>query len=379
LSEAQRTVSADDLARSGALRLTPGMRHVPQYGSRSARALVSLIPYAFAVLSISLAGCSSDGTPASNSGGTGGGANSDAIQLTQEENYTFTSSLSMIPSYPLAEKSDINVCWGNITVDMQGHTVDPTKDINDVSLIQVNSSDQATVAGWLNAGTLGSSKVVLDHEYKPKAGETCANLSQFNVVGQTTLMNPTTDFIAKSDVSYLMVFATGTQIGFGARTILFVEPTSGASMSEIQATGDSHSFLTFNAVLAANTVPVPLNKPTQIVDWTAVKTDGQGAAIGKNDISSILVGFYQGKMPADLQTGFLNLEQLPPATGGATMSWEIKVPSGTTASLGNGTGRNGEPAFPGFTNDQAGTWILGMFCDTCQNPAPRIVTVLAPQ
>jgi hypothetical protein len=50
------------------------------------------------------------------------------------------------------------------------------------------------------------------------------------------------------------------------------------------------------------------------------------------------------------------------------------------AALGGAPGRANEMPFANFeTNGDTGTWLLGMFCSGCQNPAPVIVTILEPK
>lgn len=352
------------------------MRHVPPQFF-APRALRVLSAPALVALASLLAGCSSGGdSPPAPTGSGGGGT---VVKLAQSNNYTFTSSLTPPPGTPVAAGEDLQVCWTDVTKDIQGHPVNAAKDINDVSLIRVISNSETEVADWLNKGELGSSQVDTDFEYRTDGTATCAKLSDFVTVGGTTKLDPTKDFKPESGITYLLVFAHGTKIGFGALTVMFVKPDANSNVSSVNAQADSSTMLDFHADLHSGTpLTVPKDEAPRL-DWTAVTKNGQGQDIAINAVDSVLIGFYEGKMVSDLETGFLNLEQDTPAMGGPSQSWEVPVGSGSIVSLSKATGRAGEGPFTGFSATGTGTWLVGMFCSSCQNPAPVIVSILDPQ
>jgi hypothetical protein len=304
----------------------------------------------------------------------------DRIEITESNNYITTESALVVDTFEVAAEDDIEVCWDEISVDIQGHAVNPAEDINMVSFVRVKSGDEAEVAELLNTGELGDEHLNGNWEFKPKAGdEPCANLSQFVNLGDQSLLDPEQYFQVDADTTYLLIFASGSKPGFGARTMIFIEPTAGAAETTVSAPADTSGNLTFEVDLSSpDTLEMPAEGPWKI-DWTAIETDNHGNDLIKNAIDRVLLGFYEGKDVADLEAGFLDLDQKTAALGGPTQSWELKVPKGTTAILDDAPGRNGEAAFSSFETDKDGTWLIGAFCGECRNPAPVIVTILDPQ
>jgi hypothetical protein len=348
--------------------------------ARASRVMHSLVALALFACGVLLAGCGDGNSPSGNTGGTGSGGTSggsDTLKLVPANNFSSTSSLT-IPPVTVAAGADVKVCWDMVSKDIQGHAITPSQ-VNQVSFIPVNGT-QDQVGQWLNTGQLGNDKITGAGAYTlfPQAGTTCANLSTFPSAGGSGHLDPASIFKIQDGVTYLIVFATGTQLGVGALTMLYLAPSSSNNTQTASAVGDSSSMLKYQADLHSLTpVTVDKSKPP-VIDWSAVKTTGQGVSL--DQITSILVGFYgEGRKVADLETHFLDLEQKTPAEGGPTQSWEVKVPGGKTAGLEGAMGRNGEMPLTSFTATGDGTWLMGLFCDNCQNPAPEIVTILVPQ
>jgi hypothetical protein len=352
------------------------MRHVFP-GSFTSRASSAFRPFAapaLVALAACLTGCGDDGAATNPPPPP-----PDAITITEEHNYLTTASELDVEVVTVGAEQNLRICWTDITTDIQGHAVDPVKDINDVSFIRVLRSDPADVAELLNTGTLLQDDVDGAWEVLPTGGETCADLDEFRDISGDTPIDPEESFQIDDDYTYLLVFATGTKIGFGARTMLILEPKADSLVTAVNALEDSSDRLTFEVELASREkLEMPAEGPWQI-DWSAIKTDNHGNTLDKNAVDRLLIGFFAGKDPSDLEEGFLDLEQETPALGGPDQSWEVSVAKGSLASLAGATGRNGEPAFDGFETDEEGTWIVGAFCGLCQNPAPVIVTILDPQ
>ena len=87
----------------------------------------------------------------------------------------------------------------------------------------------------------------------------------------------------------------------------------------------------------------------------------------------MLIGFYQGKTAADLQTMFKDIELI------ATTLYEVPVAIGARdVMLGDAKVRGATTPFPGF-NQTDGVWALAVTCSKCQVPAPVLMTILQPQ
>jgi hypothetical protein len=130
--------------------------------------------------------------------------------------------------------------------------------------------------------------------------------------------------------------------------------------------------LEFSADLASATpVRMPAAKPW-VIDWRNVTRNGQGNNIVFESIDGVLIGFYEGKTVADLQTHIFDIELM------ATSLWELPLTGGRTADLSKAAERGTGAAFPGFARSTAGVWMLALRCSTCQNPAPVVLTILEP-
>ncbi len=308
------------------------------------------------------------------------------VQLTQDNNFSSMSTLT-IPPVAAPPGDNLKVCWDQLNVDIQGHALDPKKDINDVSFVQVKRSSPADVAKLLNDGTLDAKNDVKgdwEKQFEMGNDSACVQLSDLVTVPETassTAMDPKTAFVTDNTVTYLMLFSTGIQIGYGARMMTILQTDTGATSDNIDVKNTSAS-LSYTATFGPKPLAVPAGAVPR-VDWSQVTKGGAGQTVGTNDVSRVLIGFYANMQPADLQKNFLNLQQ-PDGTdvGSPTMSWEVSVQSGQSADLSLATGRSdSSKKFTGFTppDGQTGSWIMGMFCDACQNPAPVIVTLVDPQ
>ena len=346
--------------------------------ARVCRALNSFVAPGL-VLSASLfAGCGDGNTNGDDTGGTGGGGSGggDVIKLTKENNFSATSTL-MISTADLASGQDVTLHWGMLTKDIQGHALNPATDINQVTFVPAAGTPQQ-VQEWLATGQLTSGRISDSGTFgfAPPAGTTSANLSQFTATGSTVPFK-LDSFKAQAGVTYLVTFATGVQLGYGSRTMLFLNPLTGSTTQTVEVTNDTTK-LTYVPDLQHLTKPTFDKTTSPTFDWSAITTDGQGIELA-GDVSSILLGFYKDKTIDQLQTGFLNLQEPTEATGGPTRSWKVGISSGERVNFAGAPGRAMEGPFVNFSTTDQGIWLIGMFCAKCQNPAPVIVTILDPK
>ncbi len=340
---------------------------------RHRRALTALaLPSLFAWSTL-LTGCSDDPvTPEPVAAGT--------VALTDANNFTTETNHLKIGTIQTAAQADLSISWAGIVNDVQCHPVDdPAEIIDDVVLLRVESSSQEEVTAWLDSGELGESKLAPGgfSSVLPKEGVTSARLSDF--VTNDSPFELGTSYVEDDEITYLLLFQTGTTPGHGARTMTFLEPGPKSNTQVDAPANDPCTLLDFKADLTSLTpVQVPKNAPW-ILSWAGVKEDSQGNPLAAASISRLLLGFYANKTVQDLEDDFLNLEISD------TESWELALKATKEADLSSATNRN--PAgnhdgsgtkFAGFDQEQEGTWIMGLFCDSCQSPAPLIVTILEP-
>ena len=290
------------------------------------------------------------------------------VLLTDEHNYRSNSTLS-IPTIETASGTDLDICWNAIERDLQCHEVSPVEDLDTVALLRFRRLTEEQVEKRLTAGQLAMSEVDGYLDYKTDHRETCAKLSAMTLFG--TKIDIEEEYTESEDHTYLLMFAVGTTPGVGARAMTFVKPTSSSSNTKVEAES-SCGYLEFEANLAsAEPLAIPTDGPW-VIDWRDVEKDSQGIDLAYEAIDGVLIGFYEGKTPEELQSDIFDLEL------NATKLWQLELKGGRTADLAKAKLRDGDARFPGFDADAEGTWMLGLTCSTCQNPAPLVLTVLEP-
>ena len=332
--------------------------------------------FSLVALTGALTGCSSsdDGGGDDGGGGSGGsgGSSANVITLTDENQYTSTSTL-MPKEITTASGEDLDIFWEELTTDMQCHAMSPSADIDKVALLRIRDLSKEEAAALLTAGELAMSDIDGYIQYDTDGSQTNCKLSDLSNLG--TPVDITQEYQERENTVYLLLWATGTRPGTGARSMVFLRPVAGEVNTEVHAepacdpeTGES--ILTFDA-----TLPQPLEVPENYttVDWRDVTVDGLGNEIAANNIDRILLAYYQGATPAELEEQIFDIEMI------ATDIWEIEnYGGGRRADLRNARHRETDEFFAGFGGREEGTWLLALMCSTCQNPAPMLLTALAP-
>jgi hypothetical protein len=108
------------------------------------------------------------------------------------------------------------------------------------------------------------------------------------------------------------------------------------------------------------------------LDWKEMVTRGANNALGAvfkdGYVTNAIVGHYS-ETPAELEAKFLDLDMI------ATKYYRADIASGAMldfTTLKDDAGNS----FTGVTDD--GTWMVGLICGNCRNPAPWYMTILKP-
>ncbi|MDG1480058.1 MAG: hypothetical protein P8R54_10740 [Myxococcota bacterium] len=279
------------------------------------------------------------------------------IVLEDGNNYTYSGDVT-IPAYLTAPATDVELCWDQVLNDIQCHELEPTEDINLVSLIRFPHLTEEDVEYKVSNDSL--QQVDQDGYVELETmGGTCANLSELSFFG--TPIDVPNEYNA--DSTYLLTVSTGTTTGLGTRVMAFLTPTEGEEGTSVGLESGCGVLDFEGDIESLTSIPVKLDGPW-VFDWSALTTNGLGNTLNLANVDGLLLGYYAGASTQDLQEQFLDLELIADKTWSTTLS-------GTTgfdlAELSD---------FTGFTAD--GTWILGLTCSTCANPAPLFLTVLEP-
>jgi hypothetical protein len=290
------------------------------------------------------------------------------VLLRDQNNYTAMGKLSL-PTIETAPAVDLDICWTDVTDDIQCHAVNPLADIDNVAMLRMRlTEDQAEMR--LAAGDLPMSEVSGYVDYHTEKTSTCGKLSQLSFL-QTKIIIAD-EYKEAADTTYLMLFAKGTKPGIGARVMTFLRPTSSSTNTRVDAPKGCN-LLDFTANLSlATKVDVPAGGPW-VVGWRDITRDGQGNNVVFERIDGVTLGFYEGMSLAEIEAQIFDIELI------ATSLWDIRLTSGSRiADLATATERTTGTTFSGFTTAMPGVWLLALRCSNCQNPAPVVLAVLNP-
>lgn len=274
--------------------------------------------------------------------------------LVDANNYSFTGVFDA-PTVRTAELTDLQISWADVEDDIQCHPLDPVADIDNLAFMLFPHLTETEVEVGLSTGTLGQADLQVYLSYAPEDATT-AHLTDLTFFGTDADVET---FYAEGNGTVLLLLATGQSVGVGARNLLFVEPHTDETNTDVSFS-DGCGLLDVSADLTSLTPLRVAPAGPWTVDWSNVTLDGQGGAINPNNIDQLMVAYYETLTPAELEATLFDLELL------ADDVWVMEHDGGTTAALD--TLSNSDGPFGGFT--ASGTWLLALRCTLCPNPAP---------
>jgi hypothetical protein len=305
------------------------------------------------------------------------GANVVANEI---NDYSFSSTFTLNP-VTVKSMSNLTIDWGSVTHDFLNHPISATTDINAVSaLIFGPKVPLSALAPKLNADSLSSDEVyvVPPPSILPSNGQTSAMLFDFTLNGTAIPMDMFASYfdpslLPPSDYSYMVAAANGTTIGQGFRMLQTFQLDPSSSNTLIKLTNDSTK-LSYNANLHSLTITgVPAATAAMTLDWKDMVTRGANNALGAvfkdGYVTNAIVGHYS-ETPAELEAKFLDIDRIamPNQYYTATLTSSTMLDFMTLKDMASGA------AFAGI--DDTGTWLLGLTCANCRNPAPWYLTIL---
>jgi hypothetical protein len=293
----------------------------------------------------------------------------EPVLIQDANNYRATGSLS-IPNVVTASGADLEICWSELESDLLCHGVAPGSEIDNVGFLRISRFDRAEVEARIAADDLPQSAVDGYVEFPTSDGETCTKLSSFSFFETTIDLEK--EYVASDDRNYLMLFTTGTNAGIGARSLLFLEPRADSEVRRVEARPGC-GMLEFSADLAsAEPLVVPEKGPWRI-DWGDLVHNGLGNEVWVSSIDRALLAFYAERSLADIEARIFDLET------SASELYEITLAGESVTELGFARETTTGAEFSGFERDQEGIWLFGLLCGTCKNPAPVLLSVIAPR
>jgi hypothetical protein len=311
--------------------------------------------------------------------GCGGGSSPQAtmcfgpnVVANEKNDYAFSSTITL-PPVAVAPMSNLTFDWSGLTKDFLGRTLDPSADLG-LAIVMFWDLPLADFETALNADALYTADLIVSPPLNlPLAGATSGQLYDFLLNGTAVspaMINLYFDaaLYTPANSTFLVGVQTGTDIGRQLRMLQAFDLDASSSVTNVALTDDSTK-LTYTANLHSLTITgVPGGTPTLTLDWSQMKTNALGRAFSDGSVTSAIVGHYT-QTPAELEANFLDLDSLAEATYRADIA-AGSVLDFTTLKDGSGAG------FPGI--DDSGTWLVGLTCGNCRNPAPWYMTILKP-
>jgi hypothetical protein len=291
-------------------------------------------------------------------------------------NYIFTSQITL-DKVKVKPMSDLTFDWGGVNKDFLGHMVDPVKDLTSIFLLVVDLP-VADFEAQLNIDTFSEMDVVDQPPpvFNPMNGETSGTLfGNFTAGGQAINLTNAGMFLDASmhtpaNSTLALAAQTGTNLGYGIRMIQAFDLDTTSTNTMVTLTNTSTK-LSYHADLhSVRPTGVPAGTAAMMLDWSSMmgKMTALGTPFDPTQITNVIVGHYNLSI-SQLESQFLDLETI------ATDLYQLDIGAGTVLDFTMLKDAQGN-SFTGVTSD--GTWLVGLRCGMCRNPAPWYLSVLVP-
>lgn len=299
------------------------------------------------------------------------GEGSLVMRASEASNYTFISSLEL-SEVAVAPRSELSFDWSAVTRDFSLHEVDPLNDIDMLAVIVWKLSAEE-LAVKLNDDNLSQSDFEAIAMIYTENAVTSGNLFDFTEFGveidsETLLQYVDPELFDPATHSYTAMATTGTTPGKGTRMIKAFRMDDSSTNTEVVLDTDSAALSFMLDMASLEPVSAPTGVSDIVIDWSNIATNAMGAEFDPTAITEVAVGKYSFSV-AELEDQFLDLDLI------ADEIYWGDVLSGSSFSLAD-TATEAGASFPGF--DDSGTWLVGLRCGTCTNPAPWYLTVIEP-
>jgi len=296
------------------------------------------------------------------------------VMASETNNYVFTSTITL-PPVKVAPMSNLKFDWGGLTKDFLGHPLNPAADLG-TAIMMIWNLPLAELQTDLNADALYTADLVVSPPLNlPLAGTapraTSGDLYNFLVNGTAVTPEMFDSYFdaalyTPANSTFLVGVQGGTDLGRDIRMLQAFTLDAGSSVTNVTLT-DASTKLSYTADLHSLTITgVPAGTAALTLDWSQMKTNAMGRTFTEGYVTSAIVGHYT-QTPAQLEAGFLDLDRIAIAT------YRADIASGSVLDFTTLKDKNGA-SFTGI--DDSGTWMVGLICGNCRNPAPWYMTIL---
>jgi hypothetical protein len=324
-----------------------------------------MVAVSTAVLLASSAGCNRDQPQPTMCFGAN-------VVASEANDYTFKSTITL-PPVTVAPMSNLSFDWGGLHKDFLGRALNPAADLG-AAIMMIWDLPLAEFETQLNADTLFTADLVVSPPLNlPISGITSGRLHDFlvNGTGVTPEMFNAYFDAAKytpANSTFIVAVQSGVELGRDIRMLQAFNLDASSSNMSVALT-DTSTKLAYTANLHDLTITgVPAGTAALTLDWSGMKTNALGRAFTEGYVTNAVVGHYT-QTPGELEANFLDLDHSAVAT------YRAEIASGAVLDFTTLKDASGAP-FPGI--DDSGTWLVGLICGNCRNPAPWYMTILSP-
>ena len=272
--------------------------------------------------------------------------------LDDANNYTYSNTID-VKVIGCTPGADVSFDWSGLTVDVQDHAMDPATDVTEMSALYFPNFDEAQLEDAIAADDIfmSDTQVILTGT---NAGGTSVLLSDLMAPAGNEF-DPA-EYFVKEEGTWAIRLTENETI---AHSVAFFRPDSTADNSAVQIDNETAD-VTFSADLHSLDV-VQFNETDEFhIDWSDVKTAGDGQFFDPNKIDQVWLGRYDESVD-ELATQFFDLELI------AEELDTIAISQTQEATIG-------ADEFGGLHSGD--TWLLALRCTSCTNPAPPFLTVI---
>jgi hypothetical protein len=298
--------------------------------------------------------------------------NGASVIANEANNYSFSSTITLTP-VNVKPMSNLTFDWSGVSKDFLGHTLKPG-DLNFAlaMLWDLKLSDLETA---LNADDLFTSDLVVSPPPSLAIdGLTTAKLYNFTING--TALTPEmingyfdASLYTPANSTFLLGVQHGSELGREMKMLQAFNLDPASSTTTVALTNKSTAMTCQVSLRNLTITGVPGGTAALMLDWSQMQTNALGATFKDGYVTSAVVGHY-AETPEQLEAKFLDLDSI------ATNYYRANITAGSVLDF---TTLKDDKTGASFTGvDGTGTWMVGLICGNCRNPAPWYMTILKP-
>ena len=286
------------------------------------------------------------------SAGCAGGA-----QIAQENNYEFVGNLTLAELEAQPE-TDLTIDWSAVTTDLRGRPFDGTPD--QVALLGCSFTKEEVIQR-LDQNQFTADTCTTQFLFDTVGDMDQVTTTSFEIIGNPLV--PADNFLVdeRNWLVSILDTAGGRDDALMTSFLNFVDD----STETVVPLDDASTALDFTVSLDRPRVSVG---GSTVFDWSDVTTDVFGNPFDPLRGDELLIAWFNTTDISEIEEVFLQLDTA------ADEVYRSSVFGFTQADAALATSDADGSTFGGFTSE--GTWLVGLGCTACLNPAPLILVVI---